>query len=840
MQKTNNRTTLLDAIKEGHTVITPNNRLSMQLHQELLARSTSFVVAQQPRCMPYQTFIRKLFDDSKIERTHVNFPTLLSNLQEQILWQSIITKNHANKPNDGLLQEISLAWTRSQQWQLPINKELFAATPQTLQFQQWCASFACVLKNLNAISEAQLTAYVIANHCLPQAEKIIWACFDDFTPEQLSLQRALDDKGVKQFAYDVNASRNQALKYQAIDNKDELEQIARWLEKKIDQNQQNIAVIVSDIQNRADSMRRFFQQSKIGTQFNISLGKKFIEFPIIAHAISFLELNENNISQLNLKILLHSPFLAATTKEFAARSGLLEDELLMQEETLQASLVIEKLQASSPILAQAIKTMPTAPESATPHEWVVFWQEKLNHLGFPGDYPVNSATYQCFERLKITFDEFQSLSIIKPTMNQQEAFELLYDLCCKTIFQPQISSKPIQILGTLEASGVIFDSIWFCGLTDQCMPPKTKLSAFIPIELQKKHNMPRALPEREWMLANILINRTKASACEVIFSYPKMSGDTPNLPSPLINDLQMYQALKIDTIHQQKFLQKVDENYQIALSEGEKLAGGTTLLANQAQCPFKAMAAHRLHARQQPKPSVGLNAAEKGQIAHRIMELVWQKIKNQEKLIQCSQQELDLIIETAINKALLPFRAQKRPSMPNIVFKIEQDRLFNLIMHAISWEKLRPPFRVLETEASHSICIANIELRLRVDRVDCAIEDGNKWVIDYKSQIPANKPWNEQRPEQPQLILYSMLDEKINALLFLQLKTGQIIASGISENSVKISGVNKTKDSWAYMQKNWQQQIENLAHELSQGLCKPEPQRASTCASCDFIDLCRR
>ena len=107
--------------------------------------------------------------------------------------------------------------------------------------------------------------------------------------------------------------------------------------------------------------------------------------------------------------------------------------------------------------------------------------------------------------------------------------------------------------------------------------------------------------------------------------------------------------------------------------------------------------------------------------------------------------------------------------------------------------------------------------------------------------MPINKPWNEERPEAPQLLLYALLDDNINALLFLELKAGRVSCSGISEEKVEIKGLSSLKkdESWSRNNQKWHQQLTNLANEFRLGICQPKPNRPSNCKNCDFPSLCR-
>ena len=281
----------------------------------------------------------------------------------------------------------------------------------------------------------------------------------------------------------------------------------------------------------------------------------------------------------------------------------------------------------------------------------------------------------------------------------------------------------------------------------------------------------------------------------------------------------------------------LDEYYNVPIRPEEPISGGTALLANQAKCPFKAFAEHRLKARASAQTSDGLDNKTKGQIIHKVMELLWKNLGSQQNLLDLSPQALDQQINQAIHTALSPLT--KLYSFTNLMQEIEYTRLKRLILACLEWEKKRPPFKVAALEQSYSINLAGINFKVRVDRLD-QVED-KKWVIDYKSTLPTSKPWNEDRPREPQLLLYALLDEQINALLLMQLKTGKIICSGLSEEKLDLQGISalKKEETWSNYRNTWEQQLTQLAEEFQQGHCPPHPINPSICQQCDFQNLCR-
>jgi len=480
------------------------------------------------------------------------------------------------------------------------------------------------------------------------------------------------------------------------------------------------------------------------------------------------------------------------------------------------------------------------PNKASVQEWIHLFQERLNSIGFPGDYGLDSKNYQCFARFTAVFDEFRQLSLINATFSQEEAFNALTHLIDNTIFQAKKSQAPIQISGLLEASGCEFDSLWVMGLTDQCLPQKPRLSAFIPPQLQRNLLMPHSDSARELQFSKQTLERLRKGSAITVFSYPRLQGDNPNMPCSLITDFPDFTHLPLreKSIHSSALIAR-EETYNVPLGREESVSGGTALLANQAKCPFKAFAEHRLKAKPSQYTSDGLDNREKGQIIHKVMELLWKALGNQKELFNLNAKALDQLIEKAITTALAPVKQLHPHTFSNVFQEVEFIRLKRLVLASLEWEKQRPPFNIAALEESYTINLAGLDFKVRVDRIDQV--ENNKWVIDYKSSLPGSKPWNEDRPQEPQLLLYALLDEQINALLLIQLKTGKLIYSGLSEEKQNTSGISSLKktETWTEYRSKWQQQLTLLSEEFQQGHCPPQPTHPSICQLCNFQNLCR-
>lgn len=834
------RAALLKKINPQTIFITPNNRLSHQLLDDYY-HDNNHLCLDKPRCLSYTNFLEYLYHHVRQQTPHINHPLLLSKSLTRQLWRKIINQTQAHPCNDGLLDAVISAWVTCHNWCVSHTHLSFQALEQTAQFQHWYHLFEKQLQHIHAITPQHLENHLLTY--LPmfnEVTSLVWVCFDDYTPAQHALQNTFQTLGFEQLHEDLTQHRGESYKLEAHETEEEYQQLIQWLKQKRFEDKQSIGVVIPNLETESSKLSRLLARHFLAEEINISLGQALAKYPIIAHALQWLQLDLLHITEHQIRLLLSSPYLIKAQHEHIARAQFMQDTRLLQEIATPASLLLKTLPSSVPYLKEALARLTHYPEKMSVHEWVHHFQQRLSMLGFPGDLSLDSVTYQCFQRLNKLFDEFREYSILTDEMTQEEALNSFIDLTQATIFQPKKNQAPIQILGILEASGCIFDSLWVAHMNDLCLPQKGNLSAFIPIELQRKLDMPHANTTRELRFAQQTFQRLQCGSTQSIFSYARLDGDKPCMPSPLLEPLSFMSHQSIAPHAINRKLISYEEPYHIPLHPTEMLTGGTTLLANQAKCPFRAFAAHRLHAKEEHASSEGLSMQERGQLIHAILETIWQTLQTQEKLLHYPTDALDELIQSIVLDKLKPMALNHPLSFPEFLQSIEIQRLTQLTHACLDWDKKRPSFIVEAIEQTATLELAGLTFHVKLDRLD-RLSSGKKWVIDYKSRIPTQKPWTQERPREPQLLLYALLDEDIHGLLFIELRHGKITSCGFSEESTKLQGIQTihTDTTWKSHHDRWFKQLSVLALEFKTGQCIPTPTHATTCSQCDFQNLCR-
>ena len=197
--------------------------------------------------------------------------------------------------------------------------------------------------------------------------------------------------------------------------------------------------------------------------------------------------------------------------------------------------------------------------------------------------------------------EFAALDRTVGRLAAVSAVGKLERIARETIFQPEGGTPPVQVLGVLEANALTFDHVWIMGLTADTWPPPSKPNPLLPIELQRTAGMPGAGAAAELQRARQQLQRLLQSAPEVIVSHATIDADRKLAPSPLIASFEQWKAPP-------RAARLIDAMAAAALTSSRDaeappwrplmpLRGGAAVLQNQAACPFRAFAVHRLNAR---------------------------------------------------------------------------------------------------------------------------------------------------------------------------------------------------------------------------------------------------
>lgn len=653
--------------------------------------------------------------------------------------------------------------------------------------------------------------------------------------------------------------------------------MARWVRQRLEENPGTaIGIVVPELASqRARVVHALDEvlvphaihpaQYSVARPYNISLGTPLSAYPIISTALKLLGLLARTIRLEDVGGLLRSPFIAGWEQEASARAlldGRLREtgELKVALKTLHYHASQSSRPYSCPVLVEKLETWIKVAQGDSygdsPGQWSERFALLLKAIGWANGRPLSSEEHQTVEAWRELLAAFAALEPVTESMNASTAVAQLRQMAAERTFQPQSPAVPVQVLGMLEASGLQFDCLWIMGLHDGAWPAPPRPNPFVPLHLQRDAGLPHSSEERELQVSYIMTHRMLTSAAEVIVSFPERNGEEELRPSPLISDLSVTDQTSLLLWMGPTWWAGVHSSAQLTTLEAdpapplvnESVSGGSAVFRLQAACPFRAFAELRLGAHALGQADIGLDAMTRGSLIHRVLEKVWHALDSHAQLVAVDATQLNALVKNRVDETIDEI-ANKYPQTFTGRFRaMEAERLCRHVLEWLALEKQRIPFRVVEKEEKHEASVGGVRVQLKIDRID-ELADGRRMVIDYKTGEVKPSQWFGDRPDEPQLPLYSMaVGGDIAGLLFAQVKAGGMAFNGVAEEDGLAPGVKsyeklkqtKEANAWSDVLHNWQATMEGLGEAFCNGEALVDPkQYPVTCTYCELKPLCR-
>lgn len=653
-------------------------------------------------------------------------------------------------------------------------------------------------------------------------------------------------------------------------------------------------------QRRAQVLRAFdsvffpalspLQIKQTGRPYDVSLGLPLSEQSAIRTALLLLRLISKGLDATQLSSLLMSPYIAGGKSDRRLRENIDTDCRNAGVHKFTLNQLILKLPKDNTFRRGLEKVSQRKRKTlAGSGDWANSFASSLRIMGWPGkaidteEFQTVEAWHACLDDLQL-LDDGQAMSFAK-------ALSLLDQLCRDRIFQLDTPATPIQIMGRLESHGIEFDQLWVTGMDAEQWPPVTQPTSFLPIAQQVECGVPDASAASRLAQAEKEFALWQSSSHQLNLCHAEARDGMPLLPASAIAHIELHTQEQdplisaesmispehasaqaellfddnantqdivtntgtitststntntnfaitntINSIKNSGDILGIDDPEGPAIASGTQVKGGARLLENQARCPFKAFALHRLHIKPLEEPGIGLDARQHGILLHKSLEFFWKDIKTQSALLDLDEDALHDAIENAVEEAL------KDKEVETDLRDLQRRYLVRLIAQWIEKQEIvRTGFSVVELEADKEIEVSGVKMKLQVDRID-KLDSGESVVLDYKTgQNSTCKSWSEERIDSPQLPLYAMTDSDIKGICFAQVFSNQHKYIGITAESGLINRVSageKTFASWDEWRAHWQSALESVASEVQQGVATITPAKKA-CDYCELYGLCR-
>jgi ATP-dependent helicase/nuclease subunit B len=857
-------------LRDGGLVVAASDRATRALQAAFHRRRRAEGLAAwpAPAIQDWRSFSRAAWEERALDGRMMMNPA-----QEQALWAEIVGREkHLATLLEGPRQRMAAM-------AMEAHELLCSYAPRYLRqtersgwsqdagaFSSWLSAFdeSCDAHDLLSTDRAllELTAQLQADPA--RRRPLLAAGFDRLLPSQ----RALFDAWGAWQEMALDEPAREVRFHATTDSRAELEACAMWSARQLAADPHaRLLVVTQDIgKRRGEIERAFLRHGEPGAAplFEFSLGIPLSQQEV-AHAAHLLlrwlhgALDENKLDWLFSTALAangaeESGALQAFMRELRSR-GLERPEWTLNafigqrtgERALPAAWV-ERMNGAR----QRLLDLKSRQQS--PLDWAGLVPQLLQDMGLPGNRALSSADYQALRRWGQAVDACGSLGFDGRRIGWTDFLSALARTLDETLFAPESSDAPIQIAGPAESAGLTADAIWFLGTDEDAWPAAGSTHPLLPLQVQRQAGMPHATPLHDWELAQAITTRLLAAAPSVHFSYAMQKQDTETRPSRLITQLagppQPLPA-ELAPLSIQPLLTVAIQDVSCVPYPLSSVKGGADVLTAQSQCPFKAFATTRLAAKSWEPAEAGLTATQRGQLLHDVLHSVWggapRGIRSHQELQRLPH--LRTFVADHVRSVLrekMPAGARER--MPRRYLELEEVRLIQLVVEWLEYELARLPFTVKETEVTHSIDLAGLALRLRLDRID-RLSDGSMLIIDYKSGDVSPKAWELPRPDDVQLPLYAgfALEEEPGGLVFAKVRSREASFVGrvMDAKATLFDHLNGThslaKSKLTSGQlSEWRQYIEQLARSFVAGRADVDPREyPKTCERCGLQTLCR-
>ena len=748
-------------------------------------------------------------------------------------------------------------------------------------FLRWQGAFEAALERGGWQDPARLPERLAAALAGGEAicPKRVWlAGFDDLRPAVLRLTAALAAGGAAVGSWrGAPGAPSRAGQVTGLDPEDEVRRCARWARNLLTQSDATIGIIAVDLAAYQKTLQRIFREELAPSSllpgaaqekaFNLSLGTPLAATGMVVAALELLSLGRQ-VSLDRISYLLRSPFVWGYLAESSARA-LFDRELRQLRQTAwplpqlvkRARSGFKKGLGRCDIFARMLENVHSALEDRSrrrPGAWAESFARLLDDCHWPGDRRLDSRDYQLFVAWKEVLAGLAAYDEVCSPMGRAEALTLLKRAAGETLFQPQGSEERLQILGTLEAAGLQFDHVWILGLHEQALPAPARPNPFLPLDLQRRHGMPHADAARELDFAGRVLDRLLTAAPQVVVSWPARQDGQPCRISPLVRHLPEWNPELADSQAPARIVRRESgpleawvDDLGAPLPAGVRVSGGTAILKDQALCPFRAYARHRLAADGLAVGSLGLDGLDRGVLVHDALEHFWRQTGDWHQLQALSELARRSRLATCVNRALQRLEKDRQLHLPAALRAIEARRLTELLAEWLLVEGARAPFVVEELERWHQESLAQLTIQTRIDRID-RLADGSRLIIDYKTGRPALGDLLGRRPVEPQLPLYGVgrQQEELAAVAFGRVRRGDCGFVGLACRDEILPRVAAVTDgglpvpaggsAWQSLLEFWREALLDLARAFAAGRAEVDPISArQACDRCDLQALCR-
>lgn len=855
---------------ETTVVLTPTARLARAENQRLADERVQAGQSAwlRPSVLSFSAWLNRLRDDYFLISADARAPIAAS--QALVLWQEVINRDiFIGEPRVAELAAAAWRLIHEHRLQAPAEWPTLLMSEDNRQFRAWAGRFEALCAERGLIDEwafaAQIPALIRRGEIEPPESAVLLGFDLPPTPLQQAVIDALEGAGTRIEHRQPPGHASDGFVITAFtEPEEEMLAAARWARSRLEENpEQTLAVVVPDLHGRVEDAERAFRQvfdppgfalSPEGSEpWHVSLGPALNAWPLVADGLALLGLDPRRISQPEAGHLLRSPFLAGWNEEYSARANLIARLIRFAPfDITPRELIYQAGRTGAGIFAEHLagwqQWRRENGAAAMPSVWAGRFQKELNTMGFGKGRGLDSREYQVLQRWHELLETFAALDVvIARPLSRSRALSLLNERAGSPRFRERNTGVPVEILGVDEALGSRFEAMWITTLDAEHWPKPARRDPLIPADVQS--DVPQATSAGCLARARLELDGLISAAPVVTGSLARGSGEQALEVTRLLADYETVESDPAElTVPVEPEILSSDVHAP-ALDPG-KARGGTRVLQNQSNCPFRAFAEHRLGAVDLSPPRPGLDAGSRGSLVHKALEFFWQDLDGSQSLKQLEHDALDQHIRSAADNALDEFSKHNHLALSAAGRQLEATCLRRTLSHWIALEKNRDDFRINALEEGVSLKFGKLELSGKIDRID-ELEGGGSVLIDYKTGQSGRNGWAPaERMVDVQLPAYAVnMDPPPVAISFARIRPEALSFDGLAEVDPGMDGIEmigqitrkpfKEIESWQTLLGDWRGHLDALADEFLGGHAAVDPRDNSVCRYCHLHNLCR-
>lgn len=898
---------MLASLEQGELLLVPAARAARNLRFEFAARQRQegLQAWKSPRVLSWSEWIAGLW--TQLTTAGAESRLLLNSAQEHSLWLEVITEHSAGtlpahalpagafsaETLDSLAGLARSAWQLCGQWEIGRRLGPSAATHDSRTFAGWAEWFAfrCADKGYVTAGHLEpLLAQHLHNRQLELPSELRLLNFGEFTPAQERFLSALRKHLTSLQEVSTEAPRPPRESASSLplaiaaSEREELFLAARWARAQVEAGQQHarlprVGVLLPDTGIDRAELESVFREvlapelqpltaDLSSTPWELASGDPLASVALVTTALDLLRWCAGPLPLARASALLLSPYLEAMdrpdatdgpdTKDAADANArfdvrwLRSRNRLRPELTLRAAALLSVAAGRSPE-AEAPAPWLTHLDELSPRtdpklrrsfsEWMEVLRQLLKVAGWPGQRALTAREQAAVRAWEDALDQVATLDFAGNRVPYQAALKAVERQTGAILFQPGTGDAAVTALSPREAAGSSWDALLLLRGSEAHWPPSPRPHPFLGAALQRELRMPGSFPQRELASLQQLLGRTSSAFA----TCAAENADGALRPAAFLTQLG-FVPLPADSVlppvlrSPETMADVVADPVLLPPLPSPEIQGGARVLQLQAACGFLAFSAMRLNATEVEAREAGLDPRDSGTLLHRSLEQFWNRVRSQEALRAMSPGEQQRVLAECVEEAV-SVGPQVENSWDLAYLDLQKQRLRTVLGLWLHRELKRSPFTVAESEHASLLAVGPLTLRVRVDRVD-RVENGVV-LVDYKSGYTADpKGWLGDRPDQPQLPLYSLLHTpgEVQAVAFAHVRAGKDMRwNGLEAQPGVLPRPSVPQKIELTQQVDaWRSTLTRLATDFSEGKSEVNPKSfTENCKRCAYRLLCR-